>query len=1064
MELIRSNRTETLADALASRVRDEPLLPFEKEAIVVQSKGVESWLTLELARRLGIWANPSFPFPRAAIEQVLAGFEEGADDDAKAYDRSRLKWTLAGLLSKSPPDELETYLGSPADPDRVLRLATSVANVFDDYVVYRPSLLESWMGGESDGWEAKLWRRLVGELGPHDLSSRMARALPRLRSADAATELCFRRLHLFSLETLPPSFLRFFGELSILVPTTLYVLEPSAQYQGDVAQAAAEQLSLPTEQSTPDGHPFLVGAGRLARDFQQLLLDASDTIHRELEAFVEPDSSTLLGFVQSDIFEFKAAPPSAERVPIPRTDDSISVHSCTGPLREVQVLHDLLRGALEDDSTLRPEDIVVMAPDLDTYAPLFRAVFGQETEHRIPFEVHDRRSREDTAFYDDFSLALETLDSRFSVLDLVRLMDAKSMREAFCFSSEERARLADLFAAAGVRWGIDGAHREAEGFPNEDLHTWRAGLGRLFLGFASMPDTTQVFGDLLPRGAPTLDDITLVARVSQLCEIMFEFQQRTRRALTLDRWANELGQLCTRLFSDEDESSRAVYLLRTALADLRDSAARTSFDEALSLRTVRRELGGILVDKTPALGFLRRGLTLSELVPLRSVPFRVVCLIGMSEDEFPRADDRPSFHRARREHQAGDRNRRNDDRHSFLQALLCARDRFIVTFSAPARSLRVAANPSPLVWELGETINRYYRANADHDPLLQWTSHPLHAFDRRYFTGESLPRSFSSQALEVAQTLERGSVERPRVELHAEVAEESTSVSVGELTKWLWNPSRAFLDQVLRARFDTTELYAPSGALTEVGKLEAANLGNSALAANLRGDALSEYLRAVPEFPDGTPGTIERRRMHGELEAIWGRSQALRAGTESSSAFLRVPLGETIVEGRIAGVGQGKRVLERFTRLGHKAELAAWVEHLLMQATAEPELPTETHLVLRGSKADVAVVSYRSVDIPAAHLSRLLELYRTSLREPLPLLEKASYEYVSKLLAAGPDKGPQKGIQAARSAYSKERAWDSRLRYVFGKDNPFDDPAWVELFTQAAEAVYRPLFEHRSES
>jgi exodeoxyribonuclease V gamma subunit len=1060
MELIRSNRTEILADALAAKVRKQPLPPFEKETIVVQSQGIASWLTLELARRLGIWGNPSFPFPRKAIEQVLSAFDAYPDSCARAYDRERLKWTIARLLTDSMPPDLEPYLQSGADPDRLLRFAGSVARVFDDYVVYRPDLLRTWRSGGRGGWQAQLWRRVTKTLGPHDLSSRMERALPELHAQGLAARIPFRRLHLFSLETLPSPFVRFFGELSTTIPTTLYVLEPSRQFQGDVDETRLTlQLSLPMEGTTRDGHPLLIGAGRLSRDFQQLLIDASDTMERELDVFEEPGRASLLHSVQTDILDFAPEPSRQDRRLIPRSDDSVSIHACTGPMREVQVLHDLLRGALEKDPSLRPDDIVVMAPDLHSYAPLFRAVFGEETEHRIPFEVHDRRSREDTSFYDDLALVLEILDSRFSVLDLVRLMDAKGMRADFRFTSEERARLTDLLAAAGVRWGIDEEHRAWHGFPSEKLHTWRAGLGRLFLGFALEPESTEVFGELLPRGAPTLEDAALFARLSRLCEVLFEHEQRTRTPLTLEQWADELGTLCTQLFSEDDDTSRATHVLRSALEELRDSAVKSSFEERISLKTVRRELSRHLIENTPAVGFLRRGITLTELVPLRSVPFRLVCLLGMSEDAFPRPDDRPSFDLTRGEHRPGDRNRRSDDRHSFLQALLCARDRLMITYSAPSR--RFTANPSPLVWELSETINRYYRARGDDAALMTPTVHPLHAFDRRYFEGGALPQSFSRRYLEIAKAIERPSVDRPRVELVAQAAEEEANViSVTELTAWLWSPTRAFVNQVLRARFDETTLYEPSGALTEIGPLEAASVGNGALSAELTGERLSAYLRAAPEFPEGTPGAIERRRLQHEIDAVAARASALRGGQAPSSSFVRVDVANAVVEGRLQGLFDHARIVRRFTRVGRKAELEAWVEHLLMVSAGDRQLPSETRLVLRGTDAHAPVVSYGQVDSPLDELARLVELYRVSLQRPLPLFERASRDYAK----IATEHGVKKALAKARESLRKQRTWHRHLDFVFGTFDPFEDRAWSDAFAEAAEAVYGPLFAHRGET
>jgi exodeoxyribonuclease V gamma subunit len=1055
MELIRSNRTENLADALASRVRDAPSGPFDQEAVVVQSRGMERWLTLALAERLGIWANPLFPFPRAVIERILEDLSLGRSEEAKAYDPKRLKWTIAELLRKSAPADLQAYLGDCSDADRILRLATSVSNAFDRYVVNRSGLLGQWAKGPENHWQAELWRGVASRLGPHDLASRITKALPLLGSREAEN-IGIKRLHLFSLETLPPLFLEFFSVLSQRVPTVFYLLEPSSEYVSDIS--ATPQLSLPIGDTPSDGHPLLTSLGRLARDFQQLLLDVDEAVHHEADSFEGPIRESLLSSLQADILEFRSPPKDGMRETIDGSDQSISIHACTGPMREVQVLHDLVRGALEDDRSLRPEHIVVMTPDLDTYAPIFRAVFSQDDEHRIPYEVHDRKTRDDASFYDDLLSVLEVLDSRFSVLDMVRLMDASSLRDEFQFTPEERSRLTELLEAAGVRWGIDAEHREQLGFPAEPLHTWRAGLGRLFLGFASMPDSTEVFEGLLPRGAPSLGDVELVSRLSRLCELLFDFHGRAHRPLEIDAWVASLAELAVLLFAEDDESGPGVRNLRSTLETLRDLVARSGYGGTIPLKTLRRELGALLTDSTPAVGFLRRGVTLTELVPLRSVPFRIVCLLGMSEDSFPRADDRPSFDLTRVEHRRGDRNKRDDDRHSFLQAILCTRDRMIITYSAPATALRSGANPSPVVWDLCETARRYYQL-ASEDQVLQATSHPLHAFDSKYFTGSGLPRSASRRYLEIAQALALPSIEPARIELRTEVNPEETngSLSVGELGAWLWNPMTAFVERVLRARFSESDLYEPTRALTELGPLEASKVGNGALRACLRDEALEAYLKAAPEFPDGSWGALERQQLAREIRAVDDRQGSLESGHEPGSALVAVELDGIVLEGRLDGLRSEQRLLKRFTKPKRRAELLVWIEHLLMQ-TAEG-LPSKTRMVLRGIETRATLVTFDTVADPRGTLKALIDLYQTSRTAPLPLVAKSSLAFAEKLQRGNVNEA----LAKARKELQAQRRWDPYLNYVLGVDDPFDDLDWSEAFQRVARQVYTPFFRHRSE-
>lgn len=1053
MELIRSNRTETLAAVLASRVSEKPLGPFAREVIAVQSRGMERWLTLALAKRLGIWSNPAFPFPRALIEQVLSHVEAGRSENAAAYEPSQLKWFIAALLRESAPAELEAYLGIPSNPDRILRLASNAAAVFDRYVLHRPALLRQWANGGGGDWQAELWRRVVERLGPHDLATRIRNALDALRSTRTVDGLPFARLHLFSLETLPPLFLELFTVLSQRVETTFYVLEPSTEYMSDVDLRRGDSVEL--TETPSDGHPLLSSLGRLARDFQQLLLSADQAIRHEADLFEAPERGHLLGTLQADMLEFRSPPKSSERRAIDPADRSISIHACTGPMREVQALHEWVQAALEDDRSLQPEDIVVMTPDLETYAPAFRAVFGQDDAQRIPYEVHDRSTRDDASFYDDVQTILELLDSRFSVLDFVRLLDVGALRSTFRFTQAERARLTELLASSGIRWGIDAAHREDLDFPADPLHTWRAGLGRLFLGFASPPDDTSPFEGLLPRGAPSLSDAELLAQLSRLCETLFDFQRLSRHPLTIEDWSRQLEHFCGLLFADDDESSAAMRTLRDAIAELRAAASRSGYDGPIALKTLRKELGGILQEKAPAVGFLRRGVTMTELVPLRSVPFRVVCLVGMSEEGFPRADDRPSFDHSRATHQRGDRNKRDDDRHSFLQAILCAREILRISYSARAHNSSSVANPSSVVWELCETLRRYY-VSLDGTPLLAPTMHALHPFDPRYFEPSALPRGSSERHLAIARALSQPPEAPGQVELRTEADQSLESVSVNELSAWLWNPMSAFVERVLRARFEEPRIYAPSQTLTAIDRREAAFLGNAALRAGLRDTALDAYLKAAPEFPDGTAGALERRRLANEIRMVDARGDALGTGEEVQSRLVCEKLNDLRLEGRIDGLGGPERLLKRFTKSGRRTELTTWIEHLLMQTSAE--LPGTTHLVLRGTETRAETVRFSRVTDPHAELRKLIEIYVRSRERPVPLLGESSWIFVETLNSSD----AKKAFSEASKLLRMQRAWNPSLDYVLGAEDPFLDSDWCEAFQQAATTVYEPLLRHRT--
>jgi exodeoxyribonuclease V gamma subunit len=572
-----------------------------------------------------------------------------------------------------------------------------------------------------------------------------------------------------------------------------------------------------------------------------------------------------------------------------------------------------------------------------------------------------------------------------------------------------------------------------------------------------MPGTTRVFNGILPRGELSLEDAELVARLSRFCGVLFDFHEHMRKRAQVSTWAGLLGQLSSALFAEEDDESGAVRVLRSSFEALRELAETNGYGGSISLRTVRRELAEIVLRGTPAGGFLRRGVTLSELVPLRSVPFRMVCLIGMGEESFPRADDRPSFDLTRAHHQLGDRNKRHDDRHSFLQAILCARGRLSITYSASVTSVRRAAMPSPVVSEVEEALDRYYRRQGSESVLVPVT-HPLHAFDRAYFAEGSTLSSFSERHLKIAQAMARPAIEPGPTELRAETEPAESPLSIRELAQWIWHPTREFIQKRLRTRFNDPTLYEPARALTELGNLDAFRVGNDALEGLLEGDELIAFLRAAPEFPDGSWGELDRQRLAREIEALLARREASTDPGAESAWMVAVDLGGITVEGRLNGLYPGRRVKHRFNKAETKTELTTWLEHLLMLAADDPDLPKTTELILRATDRRADTVRFERVDEARALLEDLVTLYRTSQTSPVPLLNRPSWVFADHVAR----EKDGEALEKAKKKQQEDQKWDRYARFAWGKAGPFVDETWAKEFGATSLRVYGPLFRHRS--
>ena len=779
IRLYRSNRTELLVDQLAQLLAAPVGGPLETEWVVVQGRGMAVWLAMELARRHGVCAGLELVYPANLVRRLVEGLGTERAARGEAWSDGRLTWSLMNALGDVADDAdlapLAGYLEGDEGCRRRHALAARLADQLDRYAVYRSDMVRAWDGGDDEtavrhgeGWQPVLWRRLLGSLGDGHaaalerelLAALMGHAMPR---SDGLVELGSRvpsRVVVFGLVSLPPMYLRVLAALSHHAEIHWFMPSPAAGYWTDLVSRKAVTRARARGQS-PDafhfeqGHPLLVSCGRLAAD-------ALDVMTRELEAMGigerEPagdlhrpsDADTVLTRLQDDILHGRPG----DHVGRP-SDDSITMHACHGPMREVEVLHDQLLARLHGEGDLRPDQIVVMMADVDAYAPLVEAVFTRERddERFIPFSIADRAPRQDSPVVDAFQRALALIGGRAKLSELLDLLALEPVQRRFGVAPTDLDRLREWLREGGVRWGIDAAHRAEHRQPPVDENTWRFGLERLLLGYAMPTGGRALFAERLPYDEVEGQDAILLGRAVAFAERAFSLVRDLADARPMASWRPALLAAVDDLLATTAEHAWQVQQIRDAIEAMARAAEDAGFDEEVDAEVVRRLLDGHLDDRGPARGFLRGGVTFCAMVPMRSIPFEVVALLGMGDGVFPRTQ-RPQEHDLMRkpgERRPGDRSRRDDDRYLFLEALLAARGQLLITY--PGQSVRDNAPlpPSVVVSELIDELVRSYggavgavdddEAIAAVHPMLL-TRHPLQPFSPRYFDGSS-PQLFS---------------------------------------------------------------------------------------------------------------------------------------------------------------------------------------------------------------------------------------------------------------------------------------------------------------------------------
>ena len=783
-----SNRFEILLDALLERLGAEQPGPFGQRQVVVPSSALRRKVELAVADREGVSANLRFDFLAQWLWQQIGRVVPVAE--RSPFAPALLAWRIFGLLdpgqergawSASHP-RLARYLEG-ADARMRFELAGRIARVFDHYLTYRPQWLALWADGRGsvlgpgasvleradEAWQAELWRRIRDGMGLRQ--EHPAQAFLHRVTAMSADELAAVGLpatvHVFALPALPPLYLDLLRELSRVVDVRLYVLNPCREFWFDIVDArrlswlAAQQKDMFFD----TGNSLLAAWGKQTRAHIGLLFEGEHAVEEDA-AFAPHPGRHLLARLQNAILDLEELPPAGVRPAA--TDRSVEVHVCHSRTRELEVLHDRLLGLFKmhagSDDALRPADVVVLTPDLETTAPLIEAVFGTAPPaRRIPWRITGLGSTRDNLVARVLDQTLHLAASRFPASRVFDLLQQAPVAARFGLDEAALETVHDWLRAAGVRWGLDaaanatasaeaGAAAGGTAAPAGDAvgrahavagvapaHTLDEGLHRLFLAWAAGEAADHaVFAGRIGAGTPEGQAANALGSLWRYADSLRRVRDLLLREHTGAGWRSVLNEVLERLVGDPAEHADALREVRAAIAALADDLADAELAATLPLAVVHPALAALLDD--PARGGVPGGtVTFSALPALRGLPYRVVCVIGLDHGAFPGSDRPTEFDLMAARPQAGDRQRRLDDRNLFLDLILSARE--VLHLSYVGRSVRdgSALPPSVLVDELLDTLATACASSAGDPGALAEARrrltvvHPLQAFAADYF-------------------------------------------------------------------------------------------------------------------------------------------------------------------------------------------------------------------------------------------------------------------------------------------------------------------------------------------
>ena len=1044
------NRLEDLRDLTIGLFRHNPLPPLLPETLLVQSNGMKHWLEMALAddSAMGICAATQMELPSSFIWRMYRlVLGQALVPVAMPFDKQALVWRLWRLL----PEFARTHQVAPLlayvkdDPlgRQRYQLAQQVADVFDGYQSYRADWLTDWANGQfvlqhkgarkdmpaDQVWQAQLWQLLQQDVlqtqAPELASQCHSRAdvhsqfMHKVQQTNALKPAALPpRIVVFGISNLPMQVVEALAALGRWSQVIMMVQNPCQEYWGHDMDLVAQKHSLLSSWGQ-QGRDYLHALERFDQPENALSVMSKQTF------FVDPAeqvSPSRLQKIQSDILNLNAMPEHPEHLP---DDGSIQMVQAHSAQREVEILHDRLWAWFDENKSWKPADVMVMVPDMATFASHIQAVFGRFPVHHprhIPFSVADTTPRQ-VPLVQALEFLLNLPEARVTLSEWLSLFEVSAVRSQFQMDEADVHTLKNWLQAAAVRWGLNPTHRQKWGVPSNMPHaqqnTWAYGLQSLILGYAA----GQAEGSAAWQGVWPLPQVSglsalKVGYLAQWLEAVSSSLAQLNAEHTPAEWCTVMHGLMARFFEADNEADERMLLrLKQELTHWQSLCEQAGLSEPLPLTVVREHWLSGLESAGLQQRFFGGGVQFSTLMPMRAIPFKGLCLLGMNDGAYPRQSTPRDFDLMTTHWLAGDRSRREDDRYLFLEAFLSAREKLYISWQGRRSTDNQKMPASVLVAQLRDTLKA--RFSPELDAVLQ----PLQAFSAKYFEPHSKFFTYAAD-WEMAQKMDAELQSAP-------VVSDATHAAFPAISEWPLQECMRLLKQPVevywRSRLGVL-LQGPEEALLDdenfsLNGLDRYSLGRHLLEADdIELQFEAEKLKG--QLPMGASGQMVLKQQYDAALRVIDRAApylekfSQELPTQSVAVVLAMPWGDVRISAEIAGLRQELRSSDQLpidsdrvrtlqmTRrpgavaTGQKDQQSAradvlinlWPNHVLLSAAG-----WTVSSVAVGLDA-VAVLPVMSPQAAQHLLAQWLGVYVQAWRQPLPTTLKAGLAFVSEQL------------------------------------------------------------------
>lgn len=938
------------------------------------SDGMARWFSLEMAKNenSGICANFEFLSP----DNYLRKFAEKNFDletEHSPWEKNSLQWVIFEILADikgAAFKKIRNYFSD--DSSRRYLLAGKIADLFDQYFIYRPQMILSWKGGQTvkndsdEKWQMEIFRKVADKVTADDRVDIYHKFIQKCKNPDLIAKLKGRSALLFGISSMSRYHLDLFHALSRIMRVELFFLSPSDEYWAYVRKKK--------NIDDPENNRFLGDLGKSGRVFMDMLYSI-DAVQQEPIVEEITEAKTDLQKIKRDINLVEEGNDYSEN-----PDRSVVINGCWGKMREVEVLKDQLLEAFDSDEDLKPSDIIVMTPDIKGYAPYIRAVFDQNGA--IPYSIGDMSAASSGEVIPVFLKMLHLIKTTFKKSDILSIFEKESVYRKFRVDKSDLETIKTAVEQSGIRWGVDRRFREGMDFPPYEQNSWRFGIDRMILGYSMKGEGKKVFSGVMPYDEIEGSSAVSVARFITFTEELFKAVETFSRERSVEEWAARLNEFVDEIFEVFPENTNEIRYLRLAFENLKKSAAPVDLKEPVSWKIILNFLENFLNSGGYGRGFINGNVTFCSKRPMRAIPFKIVCMIGMNDEVFPGDQVKDLFDLMDKYPRDEDRNNVESNRYFFLESILSAKDRLIISYNAKSvrdSSDNLFASPVKLLKDYLDEKKKGFKE------IIQ----PLQPFSAKYFEGKDELFTYSDSSWNIATELMSQVVKNEKM-AKLKIEENEIELELDDLIGFFLNPARSFFRKRLGVAFPYIQEKVEDKELFSINALDAYHFKNEFINTVEDGGKPSQFAKKMHgegRIPHGPAGKI---LLNGSVEDMSGFVEKIRAHkgsgvakqVEVDSSF-EVRNTKIRIKGTLEVFDKFQVFYRPTKKAKHKDKVRIWLNHLFLNEIKRLDT------CFLGLEEDVFL---HPVDEPRKIIGDLLDIYFEGMEQPIPMTPFVLFE------------------------------------------------------------------------